>query len=153
MTNSTFSLHEQHEALKRLIEKFELEMHLVEVNPGPRQELERSLLQKQHNAELERHLRRLHVADLADLIEVLSGDHRQLVWNHIATARRGEVMLELGDAVLESVVKSMSKDDIVAALSELDPDDLTYLSDAVPDEAFHAALQTLTSEERTWVHA
>ncbi|MCG6974818.1 MAG: magnesium transporter [Acidiferrobacterales bacterium] len=152
MTNSTFSLQEQHEALKRLIEKFELEMHLVDVNPGPRQELERSLLQKRHDAELERHLRRFHAADLADLIEVLSSEHRKLVWDHIPTQRRGEVMLELADAVLESVVESMSKEDIVAALSELDPDDLTYLSDAVPDEAFHTALQTLTSEERTWVH-
>ena len=152
MTDSHFLLQKEIEGITALLDKFRIETHLVEASASRQQDLEHTVLKKQQSADLERHLKRFHAADLAVLLEVLPTEDRHLVWASIPIRRRGDVFLELAEPVLESIVSVMSHEDLVAALRELDADDLIYLNEEVPSAAFHEALQALSKEDRSWVH-
>lgn len=152
MKEQKFSLHDRIDETKRLLDKYELEKHLIEVSSSRQPSLEKVLIQKRYTAELERAIRKLHVADLAILLETIPHEKRMQIWSLVPDARRGEVLLELSDAVLESIVEGTPHDALVAALRELDPDDLSYIKDAIPEPAFRDALNTLTMEERDFVH-
>ncbi len=153
MEQKVFSLQDRIDDIRRLLQRFRLETHVVEISAQRRPPLERALVERQHGVELQRRIASFHTADLAQLLEQLPADERRIVWDNIPASRRGEVMLELSDAVLDNVLTGLTRDELVAALRELEPDDLTYLSDAIPAEVFHAALDTLTKEDRSWVNA
>jgi len=153
MEQKAFSLQGRIDDIRRLLDRFRLETHVVELTAQRRPPLERSLVERQHGVELQRRLAQFHTADLAQLLEQLPAEDRSLVWDNVPVPRRGETLLELSDAVLHSIVSDMSAEELVAALRELEADDLSYLRDAVPDEVFHIALDALSKEERSWVHA
>jgi magnesium transporter len=146
--NPNFSLQDYLKHFKELLDKFEVEKHLIIARGGARAELEQQLLERQQQAELERFISRLHVADLADLLEILPTDERQLIWQHVAHKKRGDIMLELTDAVLENVLESMSHAETLDALRDLDAEELTFLSDELPGETFQAILAELSHEDR-----
>jgi len=152
MDHLSQSLQDRIADIHRLLEKFRVESYLVSTGFQRKPDLERVLIERQQDAELERHLANFHAADLAGLLEVVSGEERQRIWTRLSPQRRGDVLLELSGAVLTSLVENMSHAELVAALQDLDADDLAYLSDAIPDSAFHAAVNALNSEERSWVH-
>jgi len=144
--------HREHvEQVRELLEKFHVENHLLDASAGERRGLESTLLHRQQAVELERRLRGLHAADLADLLESLPPDARELVWFHIPAQRRGEVLLELDDAVKENLIAHTSKDDLLSALAGLDADDLAYLGKDLPADIFHQALEAQASEDRRWI--
>lgn len=153
MNNPDFSLQKEIDGIKSLLKKFHIEAHLLEMNPGPQLSLELKVLQKQQAGMLSRYLQKFHAADLAAILEVLPNDDRRLVWKNIPQSRLGDVLMELSEPVLESIVELISHTDLMTALRQLDPDELTYLNEIVPSTAFHEALSSLSTEERSWVHS
>ena len=151
MSEQSLPHQERVERVRELLEKFRIENRLVDVTPGQRHDLEASLLRRQQAVELERRLSGVHTADLADLLESLPPDVRDLVWHHTPIKRRGEILLELDDAVRDNLIGRTSREDLLAALSSLDADDLALLSDELPSDVFHAALSALASEDARWV--
>lgn len=136
----------------RLLEKFRVESHLVEISSQRKPDLERVLTERQQDAELERHLARHHVADLAELLESLPAEERLRVWMSTPARRRGDILLELSDAVRAGIIDSMSQSQLIDALRYLDADDLAYLSDAIPDELLRKITSELDSDGRSRVH-
>jgi len=141
------------ERLRELLQRFRVENHLVDATGGQRHELESSLLHRQQAAELERRLHGIHIADLAELMESLPTDDRALVWQYLPDARRGEVLLELSDAVRDNLIGSTGQDELLSALSALDTDDLACLGDSLPAGILQAALDSRASDEQRWVQA
>jgi magnesium transporter len=152
MNNTNFSLQKEIDGIKTLLDKFRIEMHLIGASASRQQLLEQTLLKRQQGVELERHLKKFHVADLAALLEVLPTEDRRLIWERIPDQRRGDVLMELSEPVLESIVDRMSHAELVAALRGLDPDDLNYLNEKIPSAAFHEALTELSNEDRSWLN-
>ena len=152
MSTTNFSLQKEIDGIKALLDKFRIEMHLIGASESRQQGLEQTLLKRQQDVELERHLMKFHVADLAALLEVLPADDRRLIWECIPDQRHGDVLMELSDPVLESIVDHMSHADLIAALRGLDPYDLSYLNEKIPSAAFHEALAELSKDDRSWVH-
>jgi len=111
---------------RELLEKFEVEKHLVDVSEHKRHDLEASLLHRQQGVELGRRLAHLHIADLADLLETLPAEERVLVWHYVPDDRRAEVLLELEDVVRENLLGAMPKGELLNALVTLDADDLAF---------------------------
>ena len=107
---------------------------------------------RQHEAELERTLDRLHPADIAYVIDALPTDDRLIVWKHIKSEDSeidsGAVLLELSEAVREALVASMTTDEIVSAVEELDADELADLAPDLPPQVFDLLSSELTPEER-----
>lgn len=143
---------ERIEKIKELLRKFEVEEHLVDIEGGPRQDLQRDLVHRQQGVELERHLCNLHVADLADLIESLPAERRSLIWERIADSRLGDILLELNDAVAESLAEATPPTRLLKGLESLDADDLVFLQDELPEAVFHAAAARLSEPDLHWLH-
>jgi magnesium transporter len=116
-----------------------------------------ALTHRQVEAELERELDRLHPADVAYILDALSNEDRLRVWRHIksddSVIDSGAVLLELSEGVRESLVASMTTDEIVAAAEELDVDELADLAPDLPPQAFDLLSRALTPEEREQVRA
>ena len=104
-------------------------------------------------ADLRLLLEELHPADVADVLESLPQDERMLVW-HLATPEEdGEVLLEVSDAVRESLIEAMDHAEMLAAVDDLDADELAELADDLPQEVIDKALSSRDAEERAQVDA
>lgn len=90
----------------------------------------------------------LRAAELAHLLESLPPGARPPVWETLDAERRGLVLLELHDEVREGLIDAMSNSELVAALQDLDTEDLAYLFDDLPDAAAAILLGALTREDR-----
>jgi magnesium transporter len=114
-----------------------------------RAELVESLVTRQNKAALQNRLDRLHPADIAYILEALPLDERLYIWDLIKSAERdGEILVEVSDAVRESLIESMDTAELVAAAETLDADDLAAIADDLPQEVIDDVFQKLPVEER-----
>lgn len=98
-------------------------------------------------------LHELHPADVAAVLESLPPKERSMVWHLAAPEEDGEVLLEVSDAVRETLIESMDKDELLAAVDDLDADELAELAGDLPHQVVYEALQTRDAEERAQVQA
>ena len=98
-------------------------------------------------------LHELHPADVADVLEQLPPKERVLVWRLAAPEEDGEVLLEVSDAVRETLIEAMNSEELLAAVEDLEADDLADLADDLPQDVVAEALQTRDEEERAQVQA
>lgn len=76
-----------------------------------------------------------HSADIADHLERLPFGPRLLVWHSLPKWRRGEVLIEVGEGVLEMLTAEIGESDLAAALKGLDVPDVAYILRRVPADA------------------
>ena len=112
------------------------------------QDLVDGLLQRQHLAELQREIDALHPADVAYLLEALPPEDRLAIWHLVKADRDGEILLEVSDAVRESLLADMDKPELLAAAGQLDGDELAELAEDLPDDVLHELMQRLNAEQR-----
>ncbi|MDO1509864.1 MULTISPECIES: magnesium transporter [unclassified Neisseria] len=98
-------------------------------------------------------LHELHPADVANVLESLPPKERTLVWHLAAPEEDGEVLLEVSDAVRETLIESMDTEELLAAVDDLDADELAELAGDLPHQVVYEALQTRDAEERAQVQA
>ena len=65
----------------------------------------------------------LHHADIADIVERLSPDHREQLITEIGPDKAPDVLAELDEAVREEIFEAMAPEQIAAAVQYLDSDD------------------------------
>ncbi|MCF8179419.1 MAG: magnesium transporter [Sulfuritalea sp.] len=126
---------------------------LVHRQDMPRHELVENLVHKQHLAELQHRLEELHSADIAYILEALPLDERLLVWDLVKTEYDGDVLLEVSDAVRESLIESMAPSELVAAAENLDTDELADLAPDLPDGVLADVFRSLPPEGREELRA
>lgn len=137
----------------KLLEKHRLVETMVDRDrASPRHDLIESLVHRQHLVELQLKLRSLHPADIAYILETLPLDDRLLVWQQIQDDLGGEVLLEVSDAVRDSLIEAMDRPTLVRVLDQLDADDLAAIAEAIPEDVLAEVLQTLTARDRDWLH-
>jgi magnesium transporter len=125
-----------------------------EVPFGPTPELVRAVreaLQDGLPAEVEALIAELHPADIADLVEQLSGELRTRFLD-VARHRIGpETLSHLDDSVREEVVDSLTPRQVAAAVQELDTDDAVDLLEDLDDEAARRILDAVPAEDRAFL--
>jgi len=136
-----------------LLHKHELVENLVHRQEGPRHDLVESLVHKAHLAELQRLLEPLHPADIADILESLPVKQRLIVWDLVKTDREGEILLEVTDAVRETLIAHMDDKELVAATEQLDTDEIADLAPDLPREVIQDVFRSLSPEEREQLRA
>jgi magnesium transporter len=134
--------------VQRLIERHRLVEDLVHRQDMPRHDLVESLVHKQNLAELELKLEALHPADIAYILEALPLEDRLLVWNLVDSDDEGDILLEVSDAVRESLIESMEQHELVAAAEQLDADELADLAADLPRQVVYEVMGGLDEEER-----
>jgi magnesium transporter len=113
-----------------------------------RRELVEALVHTLHLAELQKLLDEMHPADIAYILESLPLEQRLIVWDLVKAARDGEILLEVSDAVRETLIADMDKAELVAAAGQLDADEIADLAPDLPREVIQDVFQSLSPEER-----
>ncbi len=126
---------------------------LVHRQEMPRHELVENLVHKQHIAELRARLDELHPADIAYILEALPLDERLFVWDLVKADRDGEILLEVSDAVRETLIEAMDSHELVAATGQLDTDEIADLAPDLPSEVMQDVFRALSTEEREQLRA
>jgi magnesium transporter len=90
----------------------------------------------------------LHPADIARLLESLTPEQRDLAWVEIDTATKGEVLVEVSEGVQADLLADTDKAEMVAAIRELDTDDIADLIPVLPDEVLADVLFTVDKAAR-----
>ncbi len=93
-------------------------------------------------------IRALQPAEVADLLEALPTSKRKLLWNYIAIEDEGEILLEVGDDVRDSLIEEMDPVELAAAAAGLDIDDLADFVQSLPDRMTNAVLQRMDTQNR-----
>ena len=120
---------------------------------GAHAELAESAVYKKSKAALQRKLDRLHPADIAYILEALPLDERLYIWDLVRASRDGEILLEVSDAVRESLISSMDTEELVAATGTLEADEIADLAPDLPQEVMDDVFQSLPVEEREQLRA
>ncbi len=111
------------------------------------------LVHRQHLTELRAILDRLHAADIAYILEALPQDDRRVVWDCVKADRDGEILIEVSDAVRETLIKSMDREELVDAVESLETDEIAHIADDLPADVVDEVREGLTSEERAQLRA
>ena len=142
------SVHDSLRRVTELLNKHELVESLVHRQQGPRQELVENLVHKLQFVELQKLLDALHPADIAYILETLPLEQRLTVWDLVKAEREGEILLEVSDAVRETLIAHMDKRELVAATEQLDTDEIADLAPDLPREVIQDVFRSLSPEER-----
>ncbi|GAB3728699.1 magnesium transporter [Luteimonas pelagia] len=90
----------------------------------------------------------LSPAEIGNLLESLPPAKRTIVWGLVDAEDDGEVLVHVGDEVRESLLAEMDPDEIVAAVEDLDIDDLADLVEDLPDTVIDEVLKSMDRENR-----
>ena len=126
------------------VETEDLQQHLLEVQ---------AILQRRDPAELRAKLDTLHAADIAYLLEALPVEERLAVWDLVKADRDGEILVEVSDAVRESLIEAMDSAELVAAVETLEADELADIAPDLPAAVMEEVVQSLPLEERARLRA
>ncbi len=103
--------------------------------------------------ELRARLDELHPADVAFILEALPQEDRLTVWGLVKTERDGEILLEVSDAVRETLIADMDDQEILAVAGQLDADELADLAPDLPRDVVHELMDALDAQQRERVRS
>ena len=104
-------------------------------------------------AELQRKLDELHPADVAHILEALPLEERLTVWQLVMAERDGDILLEVSDAVRETLIADMDDHELLAAAKEMDADELADLAPELPRDVVHELMESLDAQQRERVRS
>lgn len=151
--SSTQRLHGQLDAIVELLRRQKLTEQAA-LNPlEPRPELLDEPDYQEIRIVLQHQLDELHPADIAFVLESLPLDDRLAVWQMVKADRDGEILLEVSDAVRESLIADMDRHEILAAAETLDADELADLVEDLPTAMLPELMASLGAQQREQVQS
>jgi magnesium transporter len=142
---------EQVNDVHRLLDKHRLLEEVARRQETPKSALLEQMQHRQNLVELHRRLRALHPADVAQLLQSLPIEDRMIVWRELTPQLAGPALVEVERGVRESLVEHSDRSALVAALRELDADDLRYLAESLPDDLVDEVSALLDARDRSWM--
>jgi len=99
-------------------------------------------------AEAQARVHDAHPADIAYVLERLPLDERRWVWSLVRSDHEGEILLEVSDAVRDTLLEDMDSADIVAATQNLDADEIADLAPDLPREVVQDIIEAQDVRDR-----
>ncbi len=93
-------------------------------------------------------MKSLSAAEIADLLESLPIAKRLAVWELTDPELDGDVLVEVNDEVRASLIRGTTPEDLIAAVDDLDLDDLADILDDLPDAVTSEVLRSLDRQDR-----
>ncbi|WP_339107877.1 magnesium transporter [Thioclava sp. GXIMD4216] len=97
---------------------------------------------------LKRLLEPLHAADIADLLEQISGNERRGILRLWGREIDGEILTEIDESIREEVLSSLEPEVLAEAVRELDSDDVVDLIEDLEEPQQEAILDILDDRDR-----
>ena len=142
------SLSENLQQVISLLEKHKLVEELVHRQEMPKHDVVEAMVHKQHLSALQAKLDILHPADVADILEALPLEDRLAVWELVKVERDGDILLEVSDAVRQTLIADMDSQELLAAAEQLDTDELADLAPDLPKDVLQDLMEGLDSQRR-----
>lgn len=98
-------------------------------------------------------LNELHPAEIAHLLESLPHTERNLIWDLVDADKDGEVLIELGEEIRDTLIEKMSLQELVNATEGMDVDDLADFIQALPDRINTQVITSLDEQHRDRLEA
>ncbi|MEI7995331.1 MAG: CBS domain-containing protein [Methylococcaceae bacterium] len=146
--NSAQFLEDQLQEVITLLDKQQLEKSLVQRGSGANHEVVEAILQNQHKARLQEKFALLHPADIAFILESLPLDYRHKAWAAIKSQHEGQVLLEVSDAVRQTLISGMEAEELATVAGKLNTDEIADLAADLPKRTMLKILRSLNSKER-----
>ena len=111
------------------------------------------LLRDNDLEQVEQQIEEMHPAEIAHLLESLPADLREIVWAQVPPEAEGEILTNLNEEVLATVIRGMDPDQLVAATEDLETDDLADILPEIPQDVAQELLLTMEQQDRERLHA
>lgn len=147
------SLQDRLTQVVELLHRHRLIEDLTHRQEGQHHDRVENLVHRQNLAELQRKLDELHSADVAHILEALPLRDRLAVWQLVKVERDGDILLEVSDAVRETLIADMDDHELLAAAKEMDADELADLAPELPRDVVHELMETLDGQQRDRVRS
>lgn len=147
------SLQDRLAQVVELLHRHKLVEDLTHRQEGQHHDLLENLVHRQNLAELQRKLDELHPADIAHILESLPLEDRLTVWQLVKVERDGDILLEVSDAVRETLIADMDDHELLAAAKEMDADELADLAPELPRDVIHELMESLDAQQRERVRS
>jgi magnesium transporter len=147
------SLQDRLAQVVELLHRHKLVEDLAHRQEGQHHDRVENLVHRQNLAELQRKLDELHSADVAHILEALPLNDRLTIWQLVKVERDGDILLEVSDAVRETLLADMDDHEILAAAKEMDADELADLASELPRDVVHELMETLDAQQRERVRS
>ena len=147
------SLQDRLAQVVELLHRHKLVEDLTHRQEGQHHDLVENLVHRQNLAELQRKLDELHPADIAHILESLPLEERLTVWQLVKVERDGDILLEVSDAVRETLIADMDDHELLAAAKEMDADELADLAPELPRDVIHELMESLDAQQRERVRS
>ena len=131
-----------------LLQKHQLVENLVQKQEVSKHDLVESLVRRQNQIELQNLLNSLHPADVAHILEALPLDDRLYLWDLVKVDRDGNILLEVSDAVRQTLIADMDSEELLAAAEQLDTDELADLAPDLPKDVLQELMDSLDALNR-----
>jgi magnesium transporter len=99
-------------------------------------------------AEAQDLLHERHPADMAYVLEGLPLEDRLWIWGMVRSDHDGEILLEVSDAVRDTLLQDMDSAEMVAAARNLDADEIADLAPDLPREVVQDIIESQDVEDR-----
>jgi magnesium transporter len=149
--NTDSRLEHQIAEVRTLIARHGLLESVARRQQTPRSGLLEEMQRRQNLVELEVRLRSFHPADIARILESVPPEDRAIVWGQLQPIVAGQALVEVSPSIRDSLIEATPSPRLFAILSELDVDDLRYLSESVPEPMLTELSTILDARDRTWV--
>lgn len=146
-------LNERFTQVLELLQRHRLIEESVAQQDSEHQDRVEALVQQQHLAELQQTLAELHPADIAYILEAVPLDDRLTIWQLVGAESDGDILLEVSDAVRETLIADMDDKEIIAAAKELDADELAELAPELPRDVVQGLMESLDAQQRERVRS
>ncbi len=90
----------------------------------------------------------MHPAEIADALESVPPQRRKNLWELVSTDIEGEVLMEVGEEVRQSLVREMDIDELRLATEQLDLDDLADFYQSLPEKLTADLLAGMGRQDR-----
>jgi magnesium transporter len=150
-SRSADALRQELDEIVAMLERHRVLDSLAHRQDTPNRGLVEQLQRRQNLVDMQRRVRALHPADLAFILESLPQDDRSLLWHDMDARRAAESLVELNPSVREPLIETTARARLLEIAKQLDPDDLAWLSDALPEEVVREVMASLESGEQTAV--
>lgn len=134
------------------------DQHAAEESGPADQKLERArvdavlqAVEKGKRGRLIKQLGRLHVADIADLLEQISRGERKALIALWGLDLDGAVLSELDEGLRDEVLEELSPEVLAAAVRDLETDDVVYLAEDLDEPQQERLLEALDKADRVAV--
>ena len=93
----------------------------------------------------------VHAADIADLLEQVGPEHREIIVRLYGQEFDGEILTEIDESIREEVMESLAPEVLGEAVRELESDDVVDLIEDLDDAQQEVILDALEDEDRAVV--